>query len=112
MGFINSYLYKHLNDGRTQSQSSFLIFRFKNCRAQSPHTAHLATPQGGLILVSRAFDPIIQEDLCLFVCMSDKKSFTGKLFKLTNSEISFSAEKHAGNLKILTAAQRAGISSS
>ena len=37
-----------------------------------------------------------------------KKSFTGKL-KSTYSELFFSAEKHAGNLKTLTAAQRAGI---
>ena len=46
----------------------------------------------------------MREVLCLSV---RKKSFTGKLFKLTYSELFFSAEKHAGNQTILTAAQRA-----
>ena len=48
---------------------------------------------------------------CLRALLSGKKSFTGKL-KLTYSELFFSTEKHAGNLKILTAAQRAEISTS
>ena len=48
----------------------------------------------------------------MFVCLSvRKKSFTGKL-KLTYSELFFTTEKHAGSFKILTAAQRAGISTS
>ena len=40
-----------------------------------------------------------------------KKSFNGKL-KLTYSELFFSAEKLAGNYKIFTAAQLAGICTS
>ena len=47
----------------------------------------------------------------LFDCLSGKKTFTEKV-RLTYSEFSFSAEIHADNLKILTAAQRAGISTS
>ena len=40
----------------------------------------------------------MRDDICLRACLSEKKAFTGK-FKLTYSELFFSAEKHAGNLK-------------
>ena len=68
------------------------------------------SPHDALMQWSPVSHPIMQEDVrrpsaCVTV---RKKSFTGK-FKLTYSELFFSAKKHAGYLKILTAAQRAGI---
>ena len=44
-------------------------------------------------------------------CLSEKEIVQNKL-KLTYSELFFSAERHAGNIEILIAAQRAGISTS